>query len=292
MATPSTPPRVLLLGGHGKIALLLTPLLLARGWHVTSVFRNPDHSADILKRAKNKPGKLEPLVSSLDDITSVDAAKALVDKARPDYVVWAAGAGGKGAPHRTYAIDRDAAKHFISATFLDPHIKKFLLLSHLGSRRLPAPWMPAAKWEQYDHINRDVIPDYYQAKLDADEYFTYMALRRTRMDEERGVGVGGGERFQGILLRPGLLADSPATGRVELGKTGLETGDGREVDDVSREDVAIVADLLLSRGDTRGWLDLLGGEEESEKAVERVVREGVNAVDGEDVERMCARFEK
>lgn len=84
-------PRVLLLGGHGKIARLLTPLLLNRSWDVTSVIRNPDHTSDILKLGQGKKGKVEVLVSSLDDVKSVDDAKAIVDRAKPDYVVWAAG---------------------------------------------------------------------------------------------------------------------------------------------------------------------------------------------------------
>jgi Predicted nucleoside-diphosphate-sugar epimerases len=40
--------QVLLLGGHGKVALHMTPLLLNRAWNVTSVVRNPDHESEIL----------------------------------------------------------------------------------------------------------------------------------------------------------------------------------------------------------------------------------------------------
>jgi nucleoside-diphosphate-sugar epimerase len=85
--------QVLLLGGHGKVALHLTPLLLARAWHVTSVIRNPDHESEILALAKgaNAKGKLDVLISSLDEIkTEADAAKILADT-DPDYVVWSAG---------------------------------------------------------------------------------------------------------------------------------------------------------------------------------------------------------
>lgn len=84
-------PQVLLLGGHGKIALHLTPLLLARSWNVTSVIRNAEHEAEILALGTGKPGKLSVLLSSLDDVKSQADAQAVLDKVNPEYVVWAAG---------------------------------------------------------------------------------------------------------------------------------------------------------------------------------------------------------
>lgn len=83
--------KVLLIGGHGKVALHLTPLLLAKSWTVTSLVRNPDHESEILKLADGKPGQLNVLVDSLDDIRSDDAAKKVLDQVDPDIVVWSAG---------------------------------------------------------------------------------------------------------------------------------------------------------------------------------------------------------
>jgi hypothetical protein len=80
------------------------------------------------------------------------------------------------------------------------------------------------------------------------------------------------------------LTDEPATRKVELGVTAKGRGS------VSREDVAIVADLVLARDDVEGWIDLVNGEEGVEEAVERVAREKVDAVEGEDVEGMVKRF--
>lgn len=119
-----------------------------------------------------------------------------------------------------------------------------------------------------------------------------MARKRAAMDDEaeaRGGAAGEGprKRFQAILLRPGPLMDAPATWRVELGKTKEVVLEGGVPANVSREDVAIVADRLLARDDTRGWLDLLGGDDEIEEAVERAVRDRVDAVEGEDVDKMC-----
>jgi dTDP-4-dehydrorhamnose reductase len=87
----STPTRVLLLGGHGKVALFLQPLLLAKNYHITSVVRNRDHEAEILALGKNQPGKIEVLIESLDDVTEVSHAKSIIEKVRADWVVWSAG---------------------------------------------------------------------------------------------------------------------------------------------------------------------------------------------------------
>lgn len=84
-------PRILLIGGHGKVSLLLTPMLLARSWHVTSLIRDPSQSEDITSRAKGQPGKLDLLVRSLEDVKSDSDAQKILDEVKPDYVVWSAG---------------------------------------------------------------------------------------------------------------------------------------------------------------------------------------------------------
>jgi dTDP-4-dehydrorhamnose reductase len=89
MATSA--PRVLILGGHGKVSLFLQPLLLAKHWNVTSVVRNPEHEAEILALGKDKPGQIEVLVDSLDDVKEAGQAQRVLDKVKPDYVVWSAG---------------------------------------------------------------------------------------------------------------------------------------------------------------------------------------------------------
>jgi nucleoside-diphosphate-sugar epimerase len=82
---------VLLLGGHGKVALHLTPLLLNRGWSVTSVIRNPTHESEILALGKGLKGTLNVLLSSLEDVKSASDAQKIIDTVTPDYVVWSAG---------------------------------------------------------------------------------------------------------------------------------------------------------------------------------------------------------
>ena len=51
-----------------------------------------------------------------------------------------------------------------------------------------------------------------------------------------------------------------------------------------------MADRLLARDDTRGWIDLVNGENGVDGEVERVVKDKVDAVDGEDVQGMVKRF--
>lgn len=165
---------------------------------------------------------------------------------------------------QTYAIDRDAAIHFIRAAAATPTITRFLMVSYLASRRTKPAWWSDKDWAAAEELNTKVLPHYYRAKLAADEALYTVS-------KERGSG------FVGINLRPGTLTLEPA-GKVELGKTKHSGGN------VSRESVARVADMLLaSEGVKNVWLDLLDGEEEPAQAVQRVVTEGVNAAEGESV---------
>ena len=83
--------RVLLLGGHGKVSLLLTPHLLARSWQVTSVIRDASQTEDILSKGKNLPGKVDVLIRSLEEIKSEQEAREVIHQSAPDYIVWSAG---------------------------------------------------------------------------------------------------------------------------------------------------------------------------------------------------------
>lgn len=259
--------RVLILGGHGKIAQLLTPLLLKRSWNVTSVIRAEDQVSTIKALDTNNTGRLNVLVRSLEEVKSEDQAKAIIKESEADYVVWSAGAGGKGGSSRTYAIDRDAATHFISAIASTPSVKKFILVSFVTSRRSKASWWSEEAWKK--SINGLAPEDapmhhYYEAKVAADE--ALYRLSQTRKDG-----------LEAIDLRPGTLTEEEGGG-VALGQTAIS---GK----VSRKSVARVTDALLARESGVGsrWLDLLDGDEDVEAAVERVVKENVDVVGGEPV---------
>lgn len=73
------------------MSLLLTPLLLARSWHVTSLIRDPSQTDEILSRGQGQSGKVDVLVRSLEAVKSDDDAQKVLDEAKPDYVVWSAG---------------------------------------------------------------------------------------------------------------------------------------------------------------------------------------------------------
>ncbi|KEF54880.1 uncharacterized protein A1O9_09323 [Exophiala aquamarina CBS 119918] len=268
--------RVLVLGGHGKIAMLLQPKLLAKNWNVTSVVRNRDHEAEIKALGEKSPGEIDVLVESLEDVKDAQTAQIVLDKVKPDVVIWSAGAGGKGGASRTKAVDEVAAKAYISASLATPSISKFLLVSYIASRKGYPPWWSDEDKKAADHVNNNVLPDYFKAKVEADEHLE--ALTQKRLES-------GDKSFQSINLRPGTLSDDPPSERVSLGKTSSR---GK----VSRETVANVALALLLRDDTRGWFDLLDGSASDptvDEAIDELVKSGHNGLEGEDLKRIHAR---
>src|ERR1700742_1380081 len=114
--------RVIVIGGHGKVALLLAPILSERGDEVTSVFRNPDHSDDVAATGA------KPVVSDIEQLDTSALADLVTGQ---DAVVFSAGAGG-GDPERTYAVDRDAAIRVIDAAG-QAGVRRFVMVSYFGA---------------------------------------------------------------------------------------------------------------------------------------------------------------
>ncbi|WP_226532973.1 SDR family oxidoreductase [Microbacterium paraoxydans] len=114
--------RILVFGGHGRIALLLAPLLVARGDEVTGVIRNPAHVADV------EAGGAKALVADVESM-DVEALAEIIHG--HDAVVWSAGAGG-GSAERTYAVDRDAAERSMNAAER-ADVRRYVMVSWLGS---------------------------------------------------------------------------------------------------------------------------------------------------------------
>lgn len=115
--------RILIFGGHGKVALLLEPLLVAQGHTVTAVIRNADHEAEVAATGA------QPLVA---DVEALDLDQLANIVAGNDVVVWSAGAGG-GNPARTYAVDRDAAIRSMDAAAA-ADVLRYVMVSWVGSR--------------------------------------------------------------------------------------------------------------------------------------------------------------
>ncbi len=114
--------RIVVIGGHGKVALQLARILTERGDEVNSVFRNPDHSDEVAATGA------KPVVADIEQLDTNALADLL---AGHDAVVFSAGAGG-GNPARTYAVDRDAAIRVIDAAG-QAGIKRFVMVSYFGA---------------------------------------------------------------------------------------------------------------------------------------------------------------
>ncbi len=145
---------IVIIGGHGKVALRLAPLLVADGHRVLSWVRREDQLDDV--RATGAEAVLA-------DAESMDVAAMAAALAGADAVVWSAGAGG-GDPARTYAVDRDAAIRSMRAAE-QAGVRRYLMVSWAGS--VPDLGVPA---------DSSFFP-YADAKLAADE-----ALRATSLD--------------------------------------------------------------------------------------------------------------
>ncbi|MCP2637083.1 SDR family oxidoreductase [Microbacterium sp. HD4P20] len=204
--------RILIFGGHGKVALLLEPLLVAGGHTVTAVVRNPAHEADVAGTGA------QPLVA---DIESFDLEQLTNLISGNDVVVWSAGAGG-GDPHRTYAVDRDAAVRTMDAAAAAGAVR-YVMVSWIGSRA--------------DHgvpADSTFFP-YAQAKWEADQHLAGSGLDWT-------------------ILAPGSLTLEPATGRIEVDPEGAGA--------VSRADVAAVIAATIADDSTIGRTIRFGGGNE------------------------------
>ncbi|MFC8682783.1 NAD(P)H-binding protein [Microbacterium ureisolvens] len=115
--------RILIFGGHGKVALLLEPLLAAHGHTVTAVIRNAAHEAEVAATGA-QPVVADVEILDLDQLTNLIAGN--------DVVVWSAGAGG-GDSSRTYAVDRDAAVRSMDAAAA-AGVLRYVMVSWIGSR--------------------------------------------------------------------------------------------------------------------------------------------------------------
>ena len=114
--------RILLIGGHGKIALLLEPLLAGRGDIVTAVIRNPDHQPAVERTGAT------PFVADIQDLDTAQLSEIIRGH---DAVVWSAGAGG-GDPMRTNAVERAAADRSMDAA-VAADVRRYVMVSYFGA---------------------------------------------------------------------------------------------------------------------------------------------------------------
>ena len=169
--------RIVIAGGHGKIALILERLLSQRGDSVAGFIRNPEHAADL------EAAGAEPLVVDLE-AASVDDVAAHLRGA--DAVVFAAGAGAGSGAARKDTVDRDAAILLADAAEA-AKVSRYVMISAMG-----------ADAEAPDDAGDPVFVAYLRAKGAAD-------------DNIRARGA-----LDSTIVRPGHLTNDPGTGRVTI----------------------------------------------------------------------------
>ena len=213
--------KAVIIGAHGKIALLAAPRLVDAGYAVDGLIRNPDHADDIRATGAN------PVQLSLEDASVDDLAQAFEGA---DAVVFSAGAGG-GNPARTDAVDHKGAIRAMDAA-QQAGVSRFVMVSY--SRALV----------DVDTLNPDdsFFP-YAKAKHDADEY-----LRSTTLDYTI---LGPGR----LTLEPAtekiVLAD----------RTGAVEGLPAEAAVTSRDNVAaVIAHVLIENAGSRQTINFYDGD--------------------------------
>lgn len=144
--------RILIIGGHGKVALKLERLLAERGDDIDAVIRNPQHSTDVEQTGARA------VVADVEQLDVVALAELF---AGHDAIVWSAGAGG-GDPQRTWAVDRDAAIRSMEAA-VKAGIRRYVMVSYFRSPDHSVP-------------ESNSFHAYAEAKAAADEHLTGMAL--------------------------------------------------------------------------------------------------------------------
>lgn len=194
--------RVVIIGGHGKVALLAAPKFRDAGYSVDSIIRNPEHKADIEQRGAN------PVLLDIERAT-VDELREAFEGA--DAVVFSAGAGG-GDPERTRAVDYEAAVRSIDAAE-KAGVKRYVMVSYVTAD---------IDVERLDE-DESMYP-YAKAKHDADAHLRASGLEHTIL----GPGVLTLEAASGRIQ----LVDRE--GKID----GAEPQEGQS--DTSRENVAEV----------------------------------------------------
>ncbi|HEY1237462.1 MAG TPA: SDR family oxidoreductase [Solirubrobacterales bacterium] len=157
---------VVIVGGHGKIALQLEKLLAERGHSPRGIIRSTDQASDL------EAIGAEPIVLDIENMEIDDAV------AGAEVVVFAAGAGPGSGPARKQTVDFDGAVKLIKAA--GSHgISRYLMVSAMGANR-PDRWS-------------DAMRPYYEAKAAADKQLMdsgldYTIVRPGSLTDEPATG--------------------------------------------------------------------------------------------------------
>lgn len=164
--------RVVIAGGHGKIALRLERLLAGRGDAVVALIRNPAHAEDV------RAAGAEPVVCDLERAAADEVA---VHLAGADAVVFAAGAGPGSGATRKDTVDR-AASVLLADAAQQAGVRRFLQISSRGAGASQPPDTDPG-WAAYVRAKGEAEDDLRSRDLD------WTILRPGRLTDDPGTGL-------------------------------------------------------------------------------------------------------
>ncbi|MCM0676529.1 NAD(P)H-binding protein [Micromonospora phytophila] len=163
--------RVVIAGGHGKIAQLMHRELAGRGDTAVGLIRNPHHAAALTAAGAH------PVVADLEH-TGVDELTGHLADA--DAVVFAAGAGPGSGAARKDTVDRGAAVLLADAAQA-AGVRRYLLVSSMGVEDAPAPGTDEV-WAAYLWAKKAAEDDLTARDLD------WTVLRPGRLTDDPPTG--------------------------------------------------------------------------------------------------------
>ena len=162
---------VVIVGGHGKVALRLAEALTAGGHTVRSTIRNEAHGADIERTGA------EPYLLDIERSDPHDLAEVFGDA---DAVVFSAGAGGDGKVERKRTVDLEGSLKSIEGAKL-AGVGRFVQVSAFGVDD-PLPEGTDPVWRAYVEAKRDADV----ALRDSGLHWT--VVRPGRLTDDAGTG--------------------------------------------------------------------------------------------------------
>jgi uncharacterized protein YbjT (DUF2867 family) len=196
--------KVTIAGGHGKIALRLTRLLVSGGNDVVGLIRNPAHAVDVTAAGGS---------ATVCDLERAEVGEIAAAIDGSGAVVFAAGAGPGSGAERKLTMDRDGAVKLLRAA-TSSAVPRYLMVSATGVENPPS--------------GDDVFEVYLRAKAEADDAvqasdLEWTIVRPGGLTDDPGTGnvrieatpfSGPVPRDDVAAVLAALLADQASVGRV------------------------------------------------------------------------------
>lgn len=217
--------QVFIVGGAGQVGRHLSRRLAQGGHRVLALHRKPDQAAALADLGAT------PVRGDLTGLT-VEALAELM--AGSEVVVFSAGAGGKGGPELTDAIDGEGFRLALQAAGL-AGVPRFLQVS--------------------------AFPEAGRGRALNERFENYMRIKKAT-DVELAASD-----LDWVILRPGTLTDEPGDGRI---RAGLAVPYGN----ISRDNVAATLAALVDQpGVSRRIIELTDGDQSAEEAMQALIRD-------------------